>query len=52
VVHEHLVILVDSSRVVQQFLEVPDVLFQHSCDLLKLGELVTVVVFKHATWAH
>ena len=51
-IYKHLVIFIDSSRVVQQFLEVSDVLFEHGSDLLKLGKFVAVVVLEHATRAH
>jgi hypothetical protein len=51
VINEHLVVVVDASGVEKQFLQVADVLLDDLGHLLKLRELVSVVVLKHALGA-
>lgn len=52
VVDEHLVVFVDAARVVQEFLKVADVLFQHGSHFFQLGKFVAVVVLEHAARAN
>lgn len=47
-IDEHLVVVIDSSGVEQQFLEVANVLLDHLGDFFELGKFVPVMVLKHA----